>query len=120
MICGAFLFLARVTRKNGRVVCGTFDSHLFYTGYSVIYLLEGHSDVLCRITARQIPDNFIQFIRLYVEGKKVDIFLSEEFLYGVVVHYTFSVTKVLVAAFQKRNFPLITHFSFLWRLWEVA
>jgi hypothetical protein len=39
----------------------------------------------------QMPDNgFIRFIRLCVKCKKVENFLSEEFLYGAVVHHTFS------------------------------
>jgi hypothetical protein len=85
-ISSAYLFLARVTSKRGREVLvtpppfksGTFGSHLFYTDYVVVYFLEGHSDIICKCIARQMPDNgFNQFICLCVKCKEVEIFLNE-------------------------------------------
>jgi hypothetical protein len=53
----------------------TFGSYLFYTDDVVVYLLEGHSDVLCRSIAMQMPDNgFNQFFRLCVKCKYVEVF----------------------------------------------
>jgi hypothetical protein len=69
---------------------GMFGSHLLYTDDIIVYLLEGHSDVLCRIIAIQMSDNiFNKFIHLCVKCK-VEILLSDEFSYDVVVHHTFS------------------------------
>jgi hypothetical protein len=64
---------------------------LFYADGFIVYFLEGHSDVLCRSTVRQMLNNaFNLFVRLHIKRKEVEIFLSEEFLYGVVVHQAFS------------------------------
>jgi hypothetical protein len=47
---------------------GTFGNHLFYTDDIVVYLLDGHTYVLCRSIARHVPDNgFNQFIRLCIK-----------------------------------------------------
>jgi hypothetical protein len=45
----------------------------------------------CRQIFTQIPDNgFNRFNQLCIKYKEGKIFLSEEFLYGVLVHFTFS------------------------------
>jgi hypothetical protein len=55
---------------------GTFSSRLFYADGVVAYLLEGHSDVLCRNIARQMPGNgFDKVSRIFVKCKEVEIFL---------------------------------------------
>jgi hypothetical protein len=70
---------------------GVVHSQLFHTDEVVVYCLKGHSVVLCRSIARKMLDNsFYRFIRLCVKCKGVEIFLSEEFLCGVIVHHTFS------------------------------
>jgi hypothetical protein len=70
---------------------GSFGSHLFYTDDVVVYFLKGHNDVLCRSINVQMPDNvFNLFVRLCVKCKEVEIFLGEEFLYGIVVHNNFN------------------------------
>jgi hypothetical protein len=56
---------------------GTFGSHLIYTDGAVVYLVEGHRDVLCRSIDRKMPDKgFNQFVRLSVKYKEVEIFSS--------------------------------------------
>jgi hypothetical protein len=68
--------------------------------------LEVYSDVLCRTVARQTPDNvFNRFILLFIKFKEVDVSLSEEFLYDVVVHQTFTCDRVPVTVFWE-NSPL--------------
>jgi hypothetical protein len=48
----------------------------------VVYSLEGHSDVPCKIIAREMPDScFNRLICLCVKCEEAEIFLSEEFLW---------------------------------------
>jgi hypothetical protein len=49
----------------------------------------------------------------------VEIFLNEEFLYGVVVQHILVVIRIPFAVFQK-NSPLMINFSPLWRLIKLA
>jgi hypothetical protein len=86
----------------------TDGSYLLYTDDFVVYLLEGHSEVLCRSISREMPDNgFTRFIRLCVKCRDVEILLSEEFLYDIVVHHTFVVIQVPAAVLRKIS-PLAT------------
>jgi hypothetical protein len=58
-----------------------------------------------------MPDNlFNRFIRLCLKCKEVEIFLTEEFLYGVVVHHTLNYPS------SGRRTPLTALFNFLLRL----
>jgi hypothetical protein len=59
-----------------------------------------------------LDKSFNRFIRFCVECKDVEIFLSEEFLYGLVLLF---VIWVPVAVFRK-NSPLMIFFYSLWRL----
>jgi hypothetical protein len=61
---------------------GAFGNHLSYTDDVVVCLLEGYSDVLSRIIARQMPDNgFKTFFLLCVKCKEAEIFLNEEIVW---------------------------------------
>jgi hypothetical protein len=51
---------------------GTFGGHLFYADDIVAYLLEGHSDVLCRSIGRKMPGNGFN---LFIDLCKVKIML---------------------------------------------
>jgi hypothetical protein len=62
----------------------TLGGHLFYTDDVEVCLLEGHSGVLCRSIARQMPDNGVnRFIYLCLKCREVELFLSEEFCMAV-------------------------------------
>jgi hypothetical protein len=86
------LLASAIRKRGGRCDplfwSGTFGGHLFYTNDIIVYLLEGHSDVLYRNVAVKMPDNgFNRIFHLCVKYKA--IFLSEGFLYGIVVNHTF-------------------------------
>jgi hypothetical protein len=84
---------------------GTFGSHLFYTDV-VVYLLEEHTDILCRNIARQMPDNgFSRFIRLSVKCEEVEIF-SQRGMYTLLFWFRVQCSG---------RTPCPQNFSSLWR-----
>jgi hypothetical protein len=82
----------------------SFWSHLFYTDDVVVYLLEGHNDVLWRNIARQMPDNgFNRFIHLCIKCKECMTPQSTVWTHSSVLLMTLSKWCILCCPFPVQN-----------------